>query len=396
MSATPAQRERFYAPCPRGLEGVLADELRSLGVSEAAASRAGVAFEGPLDLCYRVNLESRIASRVLWLRAEHAYRNEDDVYQAVHALAWPDWFDVGRSLRVEVNAHRSPLKSLDFITLRIKDAICDRFRTACSARPDVDTRAPDVRVFAFFDHSKMSIYLDTSGDALFKRGYRDVATEAPLKENLAAGIIALTGWQPEETLFDPMCGSATLLIEAALKGLAIAPGHAREFGFAKLGFYSARAWQAVREAALAREQRARKLAIFGGDSLAAALRVAHRNIESAGLARHVQVKQQDVLQSTPPAAAGVLVANPPYGVRVGSEQGLAAFYPKLGDVLKQRYAGWRAYILSADPRFDSLLRLKASKRTPLFNGPLECRLYEYVLRAGSMRKIKPAGSSREA
>jgi len=250
----------------------------------------------------------------------------------------------------------------------------------------VDTRSPEVRIHGFLDRASITLYLDTSGEPLHKRGYRKDAGEAPLKENLAAGIVRLTGWDGSEPLLDPMCGSGTLAIEAAMMALAVPPGHARGFGFERLAGFDPRLWKEVREAALARAQAPRKLALFARDRYGEELKKARRNLEAAGLAPCVELKQADVLDTGAPAGAGVLVANPPYGARLGEDKALAEFYPKLGDTLKKFYAGWRCYLFSADSRLPKLLRLQTSRRTPLFNGPLECRLYEYKIVAGSMRK----------
>jgi putative N6-adenine-specific DNA methylase len=312
------------------------------------------------------------------------------VYDAAHGVDWPARVHVERSIRVDVSAIRSPLRSLEFATLRIKDAVCDRFRATVGARPDVDTHAPGVRVHAFLDDRTVTLYLDTSGEPLYKRGWRGRTGEAPLKENLAAGLVTLAGWRGDEPFLDPMCGSGTILLEAAAIALAIAPGSRREFGFERLEGFDARLWRALRDRARERERRGRPVAIFGSDLYGAELANARAAIEAAGLERFVQLKQANFLELTPPAPSGVLIANPPYGVRIGEDAELAAFYPKLGDALKARFAGWRCHFLTADLRLAKLIGLKASQRTPLFNGPLECRLFEYRIVAGPMRRPSPA------
>ena len=378
--------ENFFSPCPRGLEVVLADELRDLGGVDIVQTGGGVGFRGPFALCYRINLESRIASRVLWRVTHASYRSEEDIYRAARALPWGDWFEARRSILVEINARHCPLKSLDFVTLRIKDAICDHFRDATGIRPDVDKRSPDIRVYGFLTADQFTLYVDTSGEPLFKRGYRDARVDAPLKENLAAGIIRLTGWKTAEPFYDPMCGSGTLVIEAALMARNIAPGGKRKFAFSKLLNFSESEWRRCGERAEAAELPAEPLQIFGSDKYGDVLKTARTNLTQAGLQDAVQLKQVDALEMPAPASNGVMVTNPPYGVRIGEEEDLTAFYPRLGDALKQRFAGWRAYIFSGDPQLLKLIRLSASKRTPLFNGALECRLYEYKIQAGSMRK----------
>jgi putative N6-adenine-specific DNA methylase len=377
--------QAFFASCPRGLESLLAEELGGLGARGIEPVPGGVAFEGDLLTCYRANLESRLATRILARVGRSPYRSERDVFEAALALQWPDWFSAEHSIRVDVKAIRSPLKSLEFATLTIKDAVCDRFRADRGRRPDVDTRNPGVRIQAFLDKETAAFYVDTSGEALNRRGYRRDAGEAPLKENLAAGIVRLTGWLPGEPLLDPMCGSGTIVIEAAMAALAIPPGHARAFGFERLANYDRRAWTEMRDAALARRKPARRLPIFARDRYGEELKKARANLEAAGLADCVELKQADVLDSGAPAASGVMIANPPYGTRLGEDAALAEFYPKLGHTLKKYYAGWRCYIFSGDTRLPKLIRLSASRRTPLYNGPLECRLYEYRMVAGSNR-----------
>jgi putative N6-adenine-specific DNA methylase len=379
---------RFFCPCPRGLEEVLQRELAGLGGSQIQGVDGGVAFQGDLATCYRVNLESRIASRVLWQILHVPYRNEDDVYRAANALSWRDWFGPGRTIRVNVSAVGSPLRSLDFITLKIKDALCDKFRSQTGRRPSVDTASPDVRIHAFFDERSFTLYLDTSGEPLFKRGLRKGAGEAPLRENLAAGILLLTGWRPDTPLLDPMCGSATFLMEAAEMALRRAPGARRSFGFEKLAGFDASLWQQIRDGAQQMEQPVRKLDIFGSDLYGSQLQIARQNLTAAGLENSVQLKQANVLELSPPASAGVLLTNPPYGVRLGEQQELAVLYPKLGDALKQRFAGWRACIFTADLRLPKLIGLKPARRIPLYNGPLECRLYVFDLVAGSLRRVR--------
>jgi putative N6-adenine-specific DNA methylase len=378
--------ENFFATCPRGLEKVLGTELEALGASETEIVDGGVAFSGPLALCYAVNLESRVASRVLWRVGGAAYRSEEDIYRAARALPWPTLFDVSRSIRVNVSAIKSPVKSLEFVTLRVKDAVCDVFREARGARPDVDTQAPDVRIHAFLTRNEVTLYLDTSGEALFKRGWRVAAGDAPLRENLAAGILRLAGWAVPIPLLDPMCGSGTFLIEAAMMALDVAPGLNRPFGFERLANYDSEKWQALRKNALARRKPAAPLPIHGRDKSGEMLALAHENLAKTGLADAVQLKQMDGLDGGPPGSSGIIVMNPPYGERVAAKDDLAAFYPKLGDALKQRHTGWTAYVLSADPSLPRLIGLKATRRTPLYNGAIECRLFEYRMVAGSLRR----------
>ena len=378
--------EAFFAPCPRGLEALLAEELKFFGALAPAPTAGGVGFSGNWETCYRANLWSRIASRVLWRVGEFEYASEDDVYAAARAVNWFDLFDVNRTLRVYVTAQKSPLKSLEFATLRVKDAVCDRFRDDVGRRPDVDRADPDVRVHVFLEQERGVLYLDTSGEGLFKRGWRMQTVEAPLRENLAAGIVMLTGWKFEQPLLDPMCGGATLLVEAAAMARGRAPGMKRSFGFEKLDTFNATLWRSLRDEAAQPAKRAPKLALYGSDAEATALTAARRNLGAAGVERWVTLEASDVLSRRAPAASGVMIANPPYGERIGEAEELARFYPKLGDALKKNFAGWNCFFFTADRRMEKLIRLQTSRRTPLYNGALECRLYEFRIVAGSHRE----------
>ena len=283
-------------------------------------------------------------------------------------------------------AIRCPLKSLDFATLKIKDAICDKFRQLCGERPSVNTHEPDMRIHAFLEESRFTLYLDTSGDALFKRGVRQYTNIAPLRENLAAGILHLTGWKPGTPLLDPMCGSGTFLIEAVQMWLNIAPGISRHFAFEKMKNFNAKKWGEVRNKAIAAQKLVEPLPIFGSDLYGEELKAARLNLESAGLLDAVTLKQANVLEVAAPAEQGVLVANLPYGERMGDMADLEALYPQLGDVLKKKFAGWNAYLFTSDLRMPKFIRLSVSRKTPLFNGAIECRLFEYKMVAGGNRK----------
>ena len=381
--------ETFFATCPRGLELLLADELRQLQAERIHVVGGGVEFGGEFWLSYQINLESRIASRVLWQVASNRYRNEDDIYRVAYAPPWTDWFDAGRTIRVDLSAIKSPLTSLNFVTLRIKDAVCDKVRRLSGRRPSVDTRQPDIPIQGHLTDRDVTLYLDTTGEPLFKRGQRLVAGDAPLRENLAAGILRLAGWAPGTPLLDPMCGSGTILLEAAHMALDIAPGLGRHFSFEKLKNFDPHRWRELRQQSASRQKPKLPLPIYGSDLSAEALKAARANLTAAGLEKVVSLKRANVLEISAPANSGIIVTNPPYGVRLGDQQALAEFYPKLGDRLKKQFSGWRVYLLSADMRLPKLIRLATSKRTPLYNGAIECRLFEYKMVEGGMRKKKP-------
>ena len=377
---------RFFAPCPQGLEGVLEQELHDLGVPMTTKTEGGIAFLAPWATMYWVNLKSHLASRVLWEVGQAPYLSEDDVYRAAYSLPWPDWFTSSQTIKVKVSARRCPLTSLDFITLRIKDAVCDKFMAVRHKRPDVDTKHPSIKIDAFLDASTVTFYLDTSGDPLFKRGHRVLSVEAPLRENLAAGLLRLAGWTPNEVLLDPMCGSGTIPLEAALMGRKIAPGQSRSFGFERLIVHDPKRWGHLREASRIKQLATVPAAIYASDWDPAAVKIAQRIFQGAGVGIDIRLRQSDVLDLEAPAERGVIIINPPYGIRLSKPEELDQFYPKLGDWLKQRFSGWRAYIFTGDLRVPKLIGLAPSKRIPLFNGPLECRLYEFLIMSGSMRK----------
>ena len=378
--------EKFFATCPRGLEPLLAEDLVAAGAHDVRVVPGGTHFAADWPACYRANLHSRIATRILWRVAQGPYAKEDDIYALAHATPWPKWFDAGQTIRVDVTAIKSPLKSLEFITLRIKDAVCDRFRADSGKRPSVDTREPDVRVQGFITADQCTLYLDTSGAPLYQRGLRQKTVEAPLKENLAAGILRLSGWQPGTPLIDPMCGSGTFLVEAAQMALNIAPGSGgRSFGFQRLRTFRLDVWKDLLDAAQDAEKPAQPMQIFGSDLSPVSVRAALANLDRAGLLPAVSLGSGDIREIAAPAAGGIMLANPPYGERLSEQEELAAFYPELGAALKRSFAGWNCYLLTADLRLPKLMRLTPSRKIPLYNGALECRLYEFRMVAGSNR-----------
>ena len=377
---------QYFATCPRGLEALLQAELQAVGAKDIKPTDGGVAFAGELNVCYAANLHSRIATRILMQAGQGRYATEDDLYQAAYKINWPNWFDVKHDFMVKVTGVKCPLKSLEFATLRIKDAVCDKFRQVVDSRPYIDTKTPAVRIHAYLTADAYVYYIDTSGDALYMRGNRKASIEAPLRENLAAGILQLSGWQPSQALLDPMCGSGTFLLEACMIALNIAPGLHRNFGFEKLKNFESDTWKKTKNNALKNVKPVTFQKIYGSDSDLRAVRIAKQNLEAAGLLEAVQLSQQNITEVIAPNDSGVLVANPPYGVRIGDDEELGALYPKMGETLKRKFAGWNTYFLTNDLRLPKLMRLTPSKRTPLYNGPLECRLFEIKMVAGSNRK----------
>jgi putative N6-adenine-specific DNA methylase len=255
-----------------------------------------------------------------------------------------------------------------------------------NSRPYIDTKTPTVRIHAYLTVDSYQYYIDTSGDALYMRGNRKASIEAPLRENLAAGILQLSGWQVGLPLLDPMCGSGTFLLEAGMMALNIAPGLNRNFGFEKLKNFESDTWKKIKNAALKNVKPVSFQKLYGSDMDLRAVRVAKQNLEAAGMLEAVQLSHMEFTALFPPADHGVLVANPPYGVRIGEDEELAALYPKMGEALKRKFAGWNTYFLTNDLRMPKMMRLSPSKKTPLFNGPLECRLFEIKMVSGSNRK----------
>ena len=380
-----AELDTFFAPCAKGLEHELAAELMELGVEDARPAPGGVAFRGDMTLAWKANLWSRLAVRILWRIAEGRYRDETDLYEAAKRIDWPGLFHVERTLAVNTVARNSPLTSLNFVSLKIKDAVCDRFRQSHGERPSVDTRNPDVPLLLYLTDERFSLYVDLSGEPLNRRGFRIEPAAAPLNENLAAGLLRLSGWQPGIPFFDPMMGGGTLLIEAAMMWLRRAPGLNRHFAFEKLSNFDRLAWQRLRKDAEAEALAPEALPIFGGDIDPDMLRAASRNLKAAGLLDCVNLIEADVLEvEAPPTDPGMVISNPPYGVRLSLED-QAVFYKALGDRLKRNYPGWQAFFITADPELPKQIGLSASRRTPLFNGPLECRFYQFNIVAGSNR-----------
>ena len=379
---------QFFATCPRGLEALLADELIAQRALKIVVTDGGVSFEGSLDTMYRVNLHSRIATRIMSRVGQGSYATEEDIYKATFKLHWPSWFKVNQTIRVKVTGVKCPLKSLDFVTLRIKDAVCDRFREEGALRPSVSVRDPDVRIHAYLTQDQYQLYLDTSGAPLYQRGFRDVSVIAPLRENLAAGIIMLSGWIPGTPFLDPMCGSGTFLIEAAMMAVNQPPGMKRTFGFQKLTSFDEGLWKKIETEAMNKMKPIEFLDIYGSDMDLRAVRVARHNLKVAGLEEVAKVMQSDFIKLEPPASEGTLVTNPPYGQRIGEDEDLKEVYPVWAKHMKESFGGWNTYFLTADLEMPKDMRLKPSKKTPLYNGALECRLFEIKMVAGSNRKPK--------
>jgi putative N6-adenine-specific DNA methylase len=402
----------LFLPCAAGVEALLTEEIeRILPKSRVHSARGGVALEGdPLEVM-TLNLESRLAQRVLIEVAHGSYRVENDVYELAHSVDWAQWITPQHTLRVDTTAHRSPLKSLNFAALRVKDAVCDLLRDATGERPSVDTRHPDLQIVLHLGEAEATIYVDSSGESLFKRGWREDKGDAPLKETLAAAMLAAAGWRgtPDAggALHDPCCGSGTIAIEAAQIACGIAPGLKRRFAFERLlpfiGDEQRAELQRLRSFATARIH-ASAVPIFASDVSFRMVDFARRNAERAGVAKAITFNGGDALErpapDLPAELPGTLMINPPYGERieVGGKAARASaedrdtpsdFFPRLSAHWKRAYtqhpAGWTAYVLSPDMKLPGAMRLKESRRVPMWNGPIECRLFRFDLVAGSAR-----------
>ncbi|MFZ3220662.1 MAG: class I SAM-dependent RNA methyltransferase [Rhodoferax sp.] len=430
---------QIFLPCAAGVEDLLAHEVHNLtGLmgEDLLTRRGGVMVRASWRDAMLLNLHSRLAQRVLVQLSYTEYRNEQDLYRAAAEVAWEIWFTPKQSIKVEVTAQHSPLTSLNFAALKIKDAVCDRFRDkAHGVRPDVNTQWPDVRIYAHLTTDTCSLYIDTSGEPLFKRGWREDKGDAPLKETLAAAMIAACGWAEGDDdllpLYDPCCGSGTIAIEAAQVACNIAPGSLRHFAFEKYLPFQAHVWSAIKKEAadaIVKPAAGQKALIYGSDVSHRMVDFAQRNAERAGVADVVEFRGGDALQRMPPTdVPGVMLLNPPYGERiaVGGVSGAAAnrsgpqrrseaspdfdaqfgareqavtedggeFFSQLATHWKKNFSGWTAWILTPDLKLPSKMRLKESRRVPMWNGPIECRLFRFDMVKGAARERKPGGAA---
>ena len=407
----------LFLPCAAGVESFLAEEIaRLLPGAALRTGRGGVGLDGGVHEVMRLNLESRLAQRVLVEVAEGPYRNEDDLYALARGIDWRLWITPRQTLRVDTTAQRSPLRSLNFATLRVKDGVCDMLRDATGARPSVDTRQPDLPLALHLGLERAILYVDSSGEPLFKRGWRVDKGDAPLKETLAAAMLAAAGWRgtPESggALHDPCCGSGTIAIEAAQIACGMAPGMLRRFAFERLLPFAPAdvrdRWKQLKDDATARVH-ASEVPIFASDVSFRMVDFARRNAERAGVAHAIAFNGGDALErpapSLPPGMPGTLMLNPPYGERIEALGKAAArrtprasaedrstppdFFARLAAHWKRAYTGpapgWTAWVLSPDMKLPGAMRLAASRRVPMWNGPIECRLFRFDLVAGSMR-----------
>ncbi len=401
---------RWFAPCPKGLEYLLVDELKSLGATEAREQLAGVRFEGDALLGYRVCLWSRLASRVLLPVADFECADAAALYTGASAVDWAAHLAPGATFAVDAHGRSPGLDHTQFVALKVKDAIVDQLRDADGGRPDVDRAAPDVQVDVVLRRGRATLSIDFSGGALFHRGFRRGQGEAPLKENLAAAMLLRARWPEVHAaggpLVDPMCGSGTLLIEGALMVADVAPAlHRTRFGFSGWRGFDAAAWsELVAEARARADAGLRALApkFHGYDRNAAVLGAAKSNAQAAGLAGFIQLAHRAVAHLEPPphTAPGLVIVNPPYGERMGEIEALRSTYRELGDALGRGFAGWRAALITNHEDLGRATGLRADRTYTLFNGALECRLLCFdrlgAAREAPVREAKPLSDGAQA
>ncbi|MCU0459277.1 MAG: THUMP domain-containing protein [Bacteroidales bacterium] len=379
---------KLLAKTHYGLEQVLAEELGMLGAGGVRVLNRAVAFEGSKQLLYAINYRSRLALSVLVPVSTFGIAGQKDLYNGAVAIEWDRYLEPGKTFAVSAVVNSPHFTHSGYAALVVKDAVADFFRRLTLPRPSVDARDPDLLVNVHISNDKVTVSLDSTVVPLYRRGYRQGKSEAPLSEVLAAGMIALSGWKADRPLTDGMCGSGTIVAEAGLIARNIAPGRFRKsFGFMRWKDYDPALFRSVKFEAEKRE-RPSPVKIYGSDISPEACATAMGNIKTAGLDDAIEIRQSDFFTSDPPVAGGTLIINPPYGHRIGAPD-LAGFYGKIGSVLKHSYEGYNAWILSGDPDALKQVALKPFRKFDLLNGDIECRFQGYELYGGSRKKKSP-------
>lgn len=372
---------QYYALTARGLGNALEKELRSLGFKDTEAFQGGVLFETDLPGCYTANLKLRTASRVLQPLLRFKAMTNEVLYKNIMSHDWTQYILPSQTLAVEASVRNSEFKDQRFVALKVKDAIVDQFREKFEIRPDVDSKHPDLKVWVRVVENEVLVAIDTSGDPLFKRRYRVEDVPAPIKEHVAAALLQMTDWDMNSPLIDPMCGSGTFLIEAAMMAMNAAPGlQKKSFGFQKLLNYDPGKWNQIVEATLGEEKTELPFKFYGYDISRTAVNAAKKNIETAGLTDFIDIARSGVSIMEPPCEKGMIIVNPPYGERIGTDEGLLKdSYLDLGFALKSRFGGWTAWVLSPKRELTNLLGFKPTKRFHVWNGPIECEFIKYEI-----------------
>jgi putative N6-adenine-specific DNA methylase len=369
---------KFFATCARRLEPLLAAELRELGAAGVAEGRGGVSFRGELETLYRANLWLRTAVRVLWPVLEAPVHSPDELYDAVQTVDWSRYLTPDHTLAVDCNVRDSKLTHSKYAALKVKDAICDQFVRLQGRRPSVDVENPMVALNLHVYRDEAVLSLDSSGESLHKRGYRPILTRAPLNEALAAGLILQTGWRGAVPLVDPMCGSGSLCIEAAWIALRRPPGLTRRrFGFMGWMDFDVELWTGLRDEARRQVRKALDQPVLGYDVRSDAVRFAQGNARAAGIGHLLRFEVRDVRDFRPAGGPGILICNPPYGERIGEEKELKGLYRTLGEVFRERCAGWTLYVFTGNPFLARQVGMKPAATFDFFNGKIPCRLLRY-------------------
>jgi putative N6-adenine-specific DNA methylase len=381
---------RMVAKTMQGLEGVLATELSKIGARDVKEHKRAVSFVGDNGTMYKANYLLRTALRILKPVAKFDAKNEKDFYDGIYAIDWSVWLKPEDTLAVDCTLNTEIFNHSYYIAQKTKDAIVDQFREKFNKRPSVDTEFPTLRINIHVTRQEVTVSLDSSGYSLHKRGYRDDTGKAPMNEVLAAGIILLSEWHPSQRLIDPMTGSGTLAIEAAMIGSKIPPGVFREkFGFENWNDFDAETWTKITESAIDKISN-ESLDITGLELVPAVIAKARENIEHAKVDDLIKTECADFFEWTPPEGKGMIIMNPPYGERLDEGDSLA-FYKKIGETFKKKYAGYEAWLISSNQEAIREIGLRPSRKITLFNGPLECRLLKYEMYAGTKKvhKLEP-------
>lgn len=370
----------FFASTPKGLVEVLEKELKDLGLSVLERTAGGVFFESNWEGAYKANLHSRTASRILKPVLEFTAYQPEELYNQILKHDFTKYIKPNQTICIDATIKESKMHDQRFVAMKIKDAVVDQFREKFGVRPDVDNTNPDLRIHVRAMKNQFLVALDLSGDSLFMRGYRKEVGEAPLKENLAAGLLMLSEWDQQSPLVDFMAGSGTLLIEGAMMALKIAPGlHRKRFGFQRWLNYDQQAWENLVQEAMDQELEDLPFKLYGFDIDRRMIVIAKDNARSAGVDHVIEFKREPVATVTPPAEKGLAVVNPPYGARIGDEDNLRDVYRDLGFTLKHRFKGWDCWILSGNKELIADLKLKSTRKHFVFNGNIECRWLKYSM-----------------
>ncbi|GGF21708.1 THUMP domain-containing class I SAM-dependent RNA methyltransferase [Hymenobacter cavernae] len=374
-----------------GLEEVLAEELRQLGATIDRVGQRAVEFSGNKQLLYEAVLWCRTAMRILKPFAGFYARDEKALYREVSRINWQDFIGPDQTFAITAVVNKSSFEHSLFVAQLTKDAIVDQFRDRTGQRPSVDVKNPDVRLHLHMLENEVTLSLDAAGDSLHRRGYRQGTNVAPLNEVLAAGLLLLTGWDGRKTLIDPMCGSGTLLTEAALIAQRIAPGlyHQGKFGFENWPDFDRALWDSVRLDARQARLEEPQAYLGGSDISGEFINLARQNVAAADLEDFIRLSVRDVKDAKAPAKEepGIVIMNPPYGERIGEEAEMAALYKTIGDTLKSGFQGYDAYVFTGNLEAAKRIGLKTSRRIPLYNGPIECRLLKYELYHGTRKGV---------